>query len=104
MKKITALLMIALFSIGVFAAEAKPKIGMKRAQAIASTRAKGLTLKAKELEHEKGRWIYSFEFKNKNGSIREVNVDAYTGKIVSVEHENGKKEAAEEKNEKTEKN
>lgn len=120
MKKITALLMVALFSIGVFAAEArpttgsavtpkigaeaKPKIGMKRAQAIASTRARGLKLKAKELEHENGRWIYSFEFKNKNGSIREVNVDAYTGKIIGVEHENGKKEANEEKNEKTEKN
>jgi len=112
MKKITALVMVALFSIGVFAAEAKPKIdaavkpkiGMTKATQIARTRARGLTLKAKELEKEKGRWIYSFEFKNKDGSIREVNVDAYTGKIIGVEHENGKKEASEEKNEKKEKN
>jgi len=77
---------------------------MKRAQEIASKRATGLPLKAKELEHEKGRWIYSFEFKNRNGSIREVNVDAYSGKIVGVEHEDPKKEALEEKNEKKGKN
>jgi len=104
MKKIIALLLIALFSVGALAAEAKPKIGMKRAQEIASTRARGLKLKAKELEHEKGRWIYSFEFKNRNGSIREVNVDAYSGKIIGVEHEDPKKEANEEKNEKKSKN
>ncbi|MFM9903226.1 MAG: PepSY domain-containing protein [Pyrinomonadaceae bacterium] len=110
MKKLTALLMVALFSIGVFAATAKaetgpkPKIGMAKATQIARTRARGLTLKAKELEHENGRWIYSFEFKNKDGSIREVNVNAYTGKVIGVERENGKKEAAEEKDEKKEKN
>ncbi len=96
--------MIALFTVGAFAAEAKPKIGMAKATQIARTRAHGLVLKAKELEHENGRWIYSFEFKNKDGSIREVNVNAYTGKIVGVERENGKKEAAEEKDEKNEKN
>jgi len=104
MKKLIALILVALFSTGAFAANAKPKIGMKRAQEIASTRAHGLQLKAKELEHEKGRWIYSFEFKNRNGSIREVNVDAYSGKIVGVEHEDPKKEALEEKNEKKGKN
>src|SRR5690242_19122766 len=78
----------------------KHKIGMKRAQAIAASHAKGLRLKAKELEHENGKWIYSFEFKNRDGSIREVNVNAYTGKIVGVEHEDSKKETGEEKNEK----
>ncbi len=96
--------MIALFTVGAFASEGKPKIGMAKATQIARTRAHGLVLKAKELEHENGRWIYSFEFKNKDGSIREVNVNAYTGKIVGVERENGKKEAAEEKDEKKEKN
>ena len=104
MKKITAFLLVALFGFGAIIAEAKPKvIGMKRALAIASTRAKGLKLKAKELEKEKGKWIYSFEFKNRDGSIREVNVNAYTGKIVGVEHEDAKKEAKEEKNEEKEK-
>ena len=104
MKKLIALILVALFSTGAFAANAKPKIGMKRAQEIASTRARGLKLKARELEHEKGRWIYSFEFKNLNGSFREVKVDAYTGKIIGVEHEGPKKEADEEKNEKKGKN
>ena len=110
MKKLSALILIALFSIGAFASSAKaetgakPKIGMARATQIARTKARGLTLKAKELEKENGRWIYSFEFKNKDGSIREVNVNAYTGKVIGVERENGKKEADEEKNEKKEKN
>jgi uncharacterized membrane protein YkoI len=75
------------------------KIGMKRAQQIAISHAKGLPLKAKELEHEKGKWIYSFEFQNKDGSVREVNVNAYTGKIVGIEREDAKKEANEERKE-----
>ena len=104
MKKLTVCLLVAVFGLGTIVAEAKPKvIGMKRALAIATSHAKGLKLKAKELEKEKGRWIYSFEFKNHDGSIREVNVNAYTGKIVGVEHEDAKKEAKEEKNEKKEK-
>ena len=104
MKKIMLFSLVALFGFGALVAEAKPKlIGMKRAQAIASARARGLKIKAKELEKEGGKWIYSFEFKNRDGSIREVNVNAYTGKIVGVEHENAKKEANEEKTEKKEK-
>ena len=82
----------------------RKKIGMKRAQAIAVSHAKGLRLKAKELEHENGKWIYSFEFVNRNKSIREINVDAYTGRIVGIEHEDVKKEATEERNEKKMKN
>lgn len=75
------------------------RIGMKKAQRIASTRARGLRLKAKELEKEHGKWIYSFEFRNKDGSIREVNVDAYSGNVVGVEREGKKQEAAEERKE-----
>lgn len=82
----------------------KHKIGMTRAQSIAQSHAKGLTLRAKELEHENGRWMYSFEFRNKNGSIREINVNAYTGKIVGIEREDAKSEAAEEKGEHKKKN
>ena len=105
MKKITLFLLFALLGLGTLVAEAKPKlIGMKRAQAIASTRARGLKLKAKELEKEKGHWIYSFEFSAGKGKVKEVNVDAYSGKIVGVEHENPKKEAREEKTEKKDKN
>ena len=101
MKKIIAFLFIALFGCGTVIAETKPKvIGMKRAQAIATSRARGLKLKAKELEKENGRWIYSFEFQNKDGSIREINVNARTGKVIGVEREDAKKEANETKSEK----
>ncbi len=105
MKKIITFLFVALFGFEAVIAEAKPKvIGMKRAQAIATTRARGLKLKAKELEKEKGRWIYSFEFQNKDGSVREINVNAYTGKVVGVEREDAKKEANETRSEKNKKN
>jgi uncharacterized membrane protein YkoI len=91
-------LMLATFCMTIDAQS--KKIGMKRAQQIASSHAKGLRLKAKELEHENGKWIYSFEFNNKDGSIREVNVNAYTGKIVAIEREGTKKEASEQRMEK----
>ena len=93
----TVLIAGLMFVFGTAANAQGKKIGMKRAQAIASTRAKGLPLRAKELEHEKGQWIYSFEFRNKDGSTREVNVNAYTGKIVGVEHETAAKEKKEAK-------
>jgi Peptidase propeptide and YPEB domain len=88
------------------AAAQHKKIGMKRAMAIATEKTPGLRLKSKELEKEKGKWQYSFEFKESHGDITEVNVDAYTGEVLAVEHETKKqneKEAREEKNEKKEK-
>lgn len=101
---LTSCLILSLALIGAMTgtAQHQKKIGMKRAQAIATPHAKGLRLKAKELEHENGKWIYSFEFRAKNGDIREVNVDAYSGEAV-VEHESRKSEAAEEKGEKKQK-
>ncbi len=50
----------------------------------------GSRVKASELENEDGHLIYSFEFvvPGKSG-IQEVNVDARSGQVVSVEHENG---------------
>jgi uncharacterized membrane protein YkoI len=62
---------------------------------IAEARAKALGLVAgavvaEELEHEKGRWIYSFEIKptgEKGNLIKEVNIDADTGALVGIETE-----------------
>ena len=102
MKKITALVLVALFSIGALAADAKPKIGMKRATQIASKRVHG-TIKSKELEKEKGRWIYSFDIRTGKGKITEVAVDAYTGRIISVDVETAADEAKEAKEEKKDK-
>ena len=50
------------------------------------------TITGEELEHEKGRWIWSIEIEpagETGKKIREINVDADTGEIVSDEIENG---------------
>ncbi len=92
--------MIALFGFGTLVAEAQAKkIGMKRAREIAMKQAAG-KIKSSELEKEKGKWIYSFDIRNAKGTITEVNVDAYSGKVISVEEENAKKEADEKRLEK----
>ena len=72
------------------------RIGMKRATQIATKRIHG-RVKSSELEKEKGRWIYSFDISTGKGKITEVNVDAYSGKIIGIEHESAKKEADENK-------
>ena len=49
------------------------------------------TLIKEELEHENGRWIYSFEIKptgEKGKTIKEVNIDADTGALVGIDTEN----------------
>lgn len=64
--------------------------------AIADARATALRLVAgklvaEELEHEGGRWIYSFEIRptgETGKSIKEVNIDADTGALVSIDTEN----------------
>jgi uncharacterized membrane protein YkoI len=85
---------------GIRMAEAKPKkIGMKRAAAIAARQTAG-KIESRELEKERGRWIYSFDIRNRKGTITEVNIDAYSGKVISVEEENPRKEADEKRNEK----
>ena len=59
------------------------------------------TIKEGELEKEKGRLIWSFDITTPDvKDITEVNVDAITGDVVSVEKEaaeNEAKEAAEDK-------
>ncbi len=72
------------------------KISEKHARATALARVPNSSVKAEELEHEGGRWIYSYDLTvpGKSG-IEEVNVDANTGKVVAVEHEGPKAEAKE---------
>ncbi len=90
---------------GAAAQRPKPKVSKDSAQAIALAAVPKGTVAAGEYEHEKGRWIWSFELKvpGKSG-IEEVNVDAMTGKIVSREHESPKAEAREAKAEKKARN
>ncbi|MDP1861281.1 MAG: PepSY domain-containing protein [Gemmatimonadaceae bacterium] len=75
---------------------AQAKISPEAARTTALARVKGGTIKEEEIEKEDGRLVYSFDVKvaGKSG-IEEVLIDAVTGKIVSVDHENAKDEAAE---------
>lgn len=72
---------------------------MEQAQETARKRAPG-KVESSELEREHGKLVYSFDIRNARGTITEVQVSAITGKIVRVEHESRKQEAAEKKKEK----
>lgn len=114
--RIAVLTLIAVFGLGtmaIHAAETKKKtektedqaalqkeakISLEKAREIALKKAPG-TVKSSELEREHGKLIYSFDIQTSKSGITEVNVDAIDGKIVAVEHESPKKEAAEKKKE-----
>ncbi len=76
-----------------FAAKSHAKLTQQQAKAIALTKEQG-TVQSGELEHEKGRWIYSFDIKN-GSAIHEVNVDANTGAVVEDSVEDPAAEARE---------
>jgi uncharacterized membrane protein YkoI len=70
-------------------AQHQAKLSLSDARAKALALVPG-TVRAKELEHERGRWIYSFEIKPVGETrklIKEVNIDADTGAVVSIETE-----------------
>ena len=75
------------------------KITKEQAQETALKRAPG-TVESGELEKEHGKLVYSFDIRNAKGTITEVQVSAITGRIVRIEHESKKQEAAEKKKEK----
>ncbi|MFY0579953.1 PepSY domain-containing protein [Cystobacter fuscus] len=64
----------------------------------------GGRVRSAELEEEEGRLVYSFDIavKGKPG-IEEVQVDALTGEVASVEHEDETTEAREKQQEHEEK-
>ncbi len=64
------------------------KLNQAQAEKIALAKESG-TIKSAEVEHEKGRWIYSFDVQH-GTQVREVNVDANTGKVVEDSLDNGK--------------
>jgi uncharacterized membrane protein YkoI len=76
------------------------KISEAAAAETAQKRVPNATIASVELERENGKLIYSYDMKTKGKSgVYEVNVDAVTGKIISVAHESPvteKKEAAAE--------
>ena len=70
------------------------RVSMKEARATALKEVPGGKVKEAELEREKGQLIYSFDIGTKDG-IKEVQVDALTGKVVKVETETKAQEAKE---------
>jgi len=80
------------------------KISMDQAKAIALKHVHQAKIESSELEREHGKLIYSFDIREAGrNDVTEVNVDAMNGKIVAIDHENAKKEAAEKKQEAKEK-
>lgn len=77
------------------------KVTIEAARKVALAKVPG-TVKHEELEKENSRWIYSFEIRpsgGKAGSIKEVNVDADDGSVVSMEDESEDDDDDDEKEE-----
>ena len=71
---------------------AEAKLDRDAAEKIALARVPGGTVQEAELEKEHGRLIWSFQITTAGSdAITEVNVDAKTGEVVSVEKESAKK-------------
>jgi uncharacterized membrane protein YkoI len=75
---------------------AKAKVSCADAQKAALARVPNAKVKSAELEEEKGKLVYSFDLEQRGKrGVEEVQVDAVSGQIVSIEHESAKDEAAE---------
>lgn len=97
LKSSSAIIFILLWSTLAFSAHPpKSRISMERAQKIA-TDAQAGTIESKELEHEHGKWVYSFDIRGSDQMIHELQVDAKSGVIVSQKIETPSQEAAEKK-------
>ena len=65
------------------------KVSAVDATKTAQARFPTATIKSGELEKEDGKLIYTFEMQQPGVTgIEEVNIDAMTGAIIAVEHEN----------------
>ena len=75
---------------------AKAKVSCADAQKTALARVPHASVRSAELEEENGKLVYSFDLKRMGmAGIEEVQVDAVSGQVVSVEQESAKDEAAE---------
>ena len=74
------------------------KLSQAAAEKVALMRAPGGTVKESELEKEHGRLVWSFDIATPGTTdITEVQVDAVTGEVVSVEKETPAQQQAETK-------
>ena len=80
---------------------AQAKVSKDDAEKTALAKVSNGTIKEGELEKEKGKLIWSFDITTPDTKdITEVNVDAITGDVVSVEKETAESEAKEAAGEK----
>lgn len=100
MKAMYLIVALILISSPVYAQKTvSKKISKKEAIKIALEEVKGGKVKSSELEKEEGKLVWSFDIKL-GKEIKEVWVDAYSGKVIKTEVESAAKEKDEEKNEK----
>ena len=77
---------------------AAAKITLDSARAIALRAVPHSMVASEELEREHGRLIYSFDMKvARREGIQEVNVNAITGAVIGVHHENAAAERREKR-------
>lgn len=91
MRRIIGVATAGLLVAGIAAAKPKhePKVPKETAEKTALGKVTGKIVD-EELEKEDGRWIWSIEIKPEGETgktIREINVDADTGEVVSEETE-----------------
>jgi hypothetical protein len=81
--------------------QAEAKVSRADAEKAALAKVPGGTIKEGELEKEKGKVIWSFDISTPGSSdIKEVQVDAVSGAVISVETETAAAEAKEKKGKK----
>jgi hypothetical protein len=81
--------------------QAEAKISRADAERTALAKVPGGSVKEGELEKEKGKLIWSFDIATAGTKdVTEVQVDAITGEVVSVEHESAAHEAKEKEEKK----
>ena len=81
--------------------QAQAKVSRAEAEKIALAKVPSGTIKEGEIEKEKGKIIWSFDIATPGtADITEVNVDAISGEIVSIEKESPSQQAREKKTDK----
>jgi hypothetical protein len=83
--------------------QAQAKISRADAEKTALAKVPGGTIKEGELEKEHGKLIWSFDIATAAKDVTEVQVNAVTGEIVSVEKETPAHEEKEKKEKESEK-
>jgi uncharacterized membrane protein YkoI len=82
---IVAFVMLGVSSLRGTALADDVQITIEEAREIALRAAPG-TITEEDLEREKGSWVYEFEIETDTGEV-EVSVDANTGAVVEVDHD-----------------